>query len=134
MRVLRSNDHWVYSLSTRNPKCVQMGVFTGKEPCQSKIWNLWIQMFIQQNITSFDVSMNDPFRGFFVQVEKTPCHSCNYSKPSCPIKGWRFPFIWKFPTLQWLVVILHKSSWFSTKISIVIEKFPSKKDLLPNRK
>jgi len=84
-----------YSLSTRNSKCIHMGVIPRKEPCQAKIWYLWIQIFVQQNITGFDVSVNDPFRGFFVQVEETSCHTCNYLEPRCPIQACRFHFVWK---------------------------------------
>uniref|UniRef100_A0A2P2IQ80 Uncharacterized protein n=1 Tax=Rhizophora mucronata TaxID=61149 RepID=A0A2P2IQ80_RHIMU len=37
--------------------------------------------------------MNNPCRGFFVQVLKAPCHACNYSKSRSPIQSRRLLLI-----------------------------------------
>jgi len=52
-------DIVMYSLGTNDFVCHKSSLIHLKQPCHAKICNLRIELAIQENITGFEITMND---------------------------------------------------------------------------
>ena len=63
-----------------------MGHVGWDKSCKTKIWNFGIQVFVKEDIASFDISMNNMWSHFLVKIGKTLCNPNADSSPCSPIK------------------------------------------------